>query len=353
MRAPGNLWTAPLCATEIDDPDGQGEEQKAQATNKQDVRTGPELLVDREGEVPQAAKQGATKSRDCDATGLLPERVAGAQPDAGEEAEERRRQCGQGAEQTLGIARPLVEMRGREDVPVEPRGQICVAIQNRDLARWRAVAGDRDEAHQEPVTDECGDGEPCLAAPPGAEDIERGDDEVADCYARKDSIEAHGVEVKKRKAVDDDAEEKEDDRAAKRVQKKRLAGSSAGEPGGGGEDGGDADEKEEGGEDEIGWREAVPLCVVEHPVGVAAIAVVVDEDHEADGKAAQEVEREQPVRLLLGELRLAPCGWFAHHAHCFISVASLGVWPQYRLERDATRAQLPVLPHRCRPEASR
>ena len=155
---------------------------------------------------------------------------------------------------------------------------------------WRAVSGNRNEAHQYPVADEYGDYERDLAAPPRAKDIERGDDEIADSDAREDSVEAHGVEMKVREAVDDDAEEKQDDRAAKGVEKERLARRSAGEPGSGGEDGGDTDQKEEGGEDEIGGSEAVPHCVFERPVGAAAVAVVVDEDHEADGEAAEEIE---------------------------------------------------------------
>src|ERR1017187_988604 len=288
-----------LCSMDVNDPDGEGQEQKAQATGEQDVGTGPELLIDGEGEVPESAEHNATETGDGDVAGLARERVAGAQPNAGEEAEERCRQRGDCAEEAFGVACPLVEMRGGEDVPVEPCGEICVAIQQWDLVRWRPVAGNWDEAHQEPVADECGDGERCLAAPLGAEDIERGDDEVADCDARKDTIEAHGVEVEEREAVDDDAEEKEDDRAAKGMEEERLAGGSVGEAGGSGEDGGDADEKEESGEDEIGGSKAIPLRVLERPVGGGA-AAVVDEDHEADGEAAQEIEREEAIWLRKG-----------------------------------------------------
>ena len=59
-----------------------------------------------------------------------------------------------------------------------------------------------------------------------------------------------------------------------------------------GEDDGGADEEEEVGEDEVGEGEAVPGGVVELSVGVGPVAGVVDEDHEGDGEAAEDVDGE-------------------------------------------------------------
>jgi len=163
-----------------------------------------------------------------------------------------------------------------------------------DVAAGHACAGDGNEAEERPIADEEGgddadeDGHTRFEFH-GGEENEAGA-EIAEGDAREDSVETHGVEMKVREAVDDDAEKKQDDRAAKGVEKERLARRSAGEPGSGGEDGGDTDQKEEGGEDEIGGSEAVPHCVFKRPVGAAAVAVVVDENHKADGEAAQEIE---------------------------------------------------------------
>ena len=67
---------------------------------------------------------------------------------------------------------------------------------------------------------------------------------------------------------------------------------SAGEAGLHGEDDGGADEEEEVGEDEVCEGEAVPGGVVELGVGVGPVAGVVDEDHEGDGEAAEDVDGE-------------------------------------------------------------
>ena len=61
------------------------------------------------------------------------------------------------------------------------------------------------------------------------------------------------------------------------------------------EDDGGADEEEEVGEDEVGEGEAVPGGVVELGVGVGPVAGVVDEDHEGDGEAAEDVDGEDAI----------------------------------------------------------
>ena len=55
------------------------------------------------------------------------------------------------------------------------------------------------------------------------------------------------------------------------------------------EDDGGADEEEEVGKDEIGKGEAVPFGVVELRVGVGPVAGIVDQNHEGDGDASQDI----------------------------------------------------------------
>ncbi len=160
--------------------------------------------------------------------------------------------------------------------------------------RGNTVAGDGNEAHEDPIADETGDGECGFVLPRGAVDVEDADEEVADGDAREDSIEAHGGEMEEGEAVDEEAEQKEDDGAADGVEDEGGFGVAFGEAGLRGEDGGDADEEEEGGEDEVGGGEAVPVGVLHGPVGLVA-AVVVDHDHEAEGEAAEDVDGEPAV----------------------------------------------------------
>ncbi len=58
-----------------------------------------------------------------------------------------------------GVAGALVEMRGGEDLTIEPGGEVGVAVEQRDGVGGDSVAGDGDEAHEDPVADEggCGD----------------------------------------------------------------------------------------------------------------------------------------------------------------------------------------------------
>src|SRR4029077_15048992 len=55
----------------------------------------------------------------------------------------------------------------------------------------------------------------------------------------------------------------------------------------------DADDKYEERKHEIGRRPAIPLGMLQRPIGVLPIAIFVDEDHQRDGKAAEYVERDE------------------------------------------------------------
>ena len=70
-----------------------------------------------------------------------------------------------------------------------------------------------------------------------------------------------------------------------------------------GESNGDTDDPQKGGEDRVSEGPAVPIGVLELPVGTRSTAVV-DEHHEEHGSAAKSVER--------GEAGGSGCGycWF-------------------------------------------
>ncbi len=58
------------------------------------------------------------------------------------------------------------------------------------------------------------------------------------------------------------------------------------------EDDGGANQEEEVGEDEVGESESIPGRVIELSVDVGPVAGIVDQDHEGDGEAAQDVDGE-------------------------------------------------------------
>jgi len=122
--------------------------------------------------------------------------------------------------------------------------------------------------------------------------IEQSDQKVADGDPLQDSIEAHVSEMKMRKAVDDDPEQEQNAGSLCRVQRQLGARGSPGQPCLIGEDNGSANDKQKGWEHKVGGRQTVPFGVFHlGPCGRAS--VVVDHDHEDDGDAAQNVERQQ------------------------------------------------------------
>ncbi len=98
---------------------------------------------------------------------------------------------------------------------------------------------------------------------------------------------------------------------------------SAGEAGLHGEDDGGSDEEEEVGKDEVREGEAVPGGVVELGVGVGPVAGVVDEDHEGDGEAAEDVDGEDTWWGRDG-LRWDCGGGLECYRHC-VHLRSVGV----------------------------
>ena len=102
---------------------------------------------------------------------------------------------------SLGVACALVKVGGGEDLTVEPCGEIGITVEQGDVMGGNAESRDRDEAHQDPVSGKRSDCERRFAAPTGADEIERGHDEIADGDTGEHSIKAHGMQMKVGKAV--------------------------------------------------------------------------------------------------------------------------------------------------------
>ena len=117
-----------------------------------------------------------------------------------------------------------------------------------------------------------------------------------------------------RKAVDDNAKQIENGGALHGVNCELGAGDAFSETRLIGENNGCADNEEKGGKDEIGCGKAIPLGVVHLSPRIPA-AVVVHHDHEGDGHAAQNIEREKSLHRAGSESRIvhfgqkSPIGW--------------------------------------------
>jgi len=172
--------------------------------------------------------------------------------------------------------------------------------------RGRAESGDRDVAHQDPVAGEKNDDGDDFAGGVAAPHIEESRTEITERDALQHSVDTERGEREVREAVDHQAECEKDEGAAQDAADQGGFGVSALETLREREDDGGADHEEEAGENEVGGRPAVPRGVAEGVVGGGA--VVVDHDHEGDGDAAGEVEREDARRRGGGWSGLRGCG---------------------------------------------
>jgi len=178
------------------------------------------------------------------------------------------------------------------DGTVKPSGEVSVLIEDGNVMGWRADARDGNEAHEDPVADEecCGDREQGAGAL-GNETDESGG-EVAEGDAGEDTVDAEVGVVEVGEGGEEHLDCEDEEGTTEDVEGEGLLRVSPRDAGLKGEDDGGADEKEEVWEDEVGEGEAVPRGVIELGVGVGPVAWVVDEDHEGDGEAAQDIDGE-------------------------------------------------------------
>ena len=100
------------------------------------------------------------------------------------------------------------------------------------------------------------------------------------------------------------AQEEQDRGPLQRVSGQLSARGAASQPRLKGKDDRSAHNKNKAGIDQIRGGDAVPLGVIHEAPGAGA-AIVVHHDHEGDSKAAQHVQREQP----LGRAPMRAMGW--------------------------------------------
>ena len=290
----------PLPAGHVHDPVGEPEERRGQAAGEQDEGRRPDALVDREEQprgrrlAPENAERGEREPAEEEAQRRRERLAPGPHPLPEEQAQERRGDRGQGGEDALGVPRlrhaPDV---GNEDDAVHLRREVRLHLQVR-----RVALGPGDLRHQGPVADEQTGGEHGLAARPQPA-LRRPGREVADADALQHPRPAHGedgeVRVEGHQEPQADQLQRAGERRARASQPPRERERHP-------------DHEQEEREDEVGGRPPVPGDVQERPVDVPPVAGVVDEDHRGDGRAAEDVERQEPSGARRSRGRCRPRG---------------------------------------------
>ena len=154
-----------------------------------------------------------------------------AEPEGCYRAEQSCRDCGDGAQEALGVAGVVVEATGvdgsledDDDVTVEPGCEVPVGVEDGHVVGGYAEAGDGNESHQRPVADEQADGDrEERAGSLGGETDETGD-EIAGCDPGEDSEDAEMGVVKVRVETEEEVENEDDGTAAEDVEGEFAAG---------------------------------------------------------------------------------------------------------------------------------
>ena len=125
----------------------------------QHIGAGPHLLVEREPDRPQISqRQAGRRARQPGPASLLFACRLRAQPQPGQQSEQRGAERGNIAQQSLGIARivrrPVFIEMARHQLPVNPRHNVLVLVEERNVAARHARSRHRNPAHQHPVANQ-------------------------------------------------------------------------------------------------------------------------------------------------------------------------------------------------------
>ena len=237
------------------------EQQETPAAGPEDEGARPEVLVDREGVVPQAADGEAEQAAEREAPGLAPGGdllVRLLEPESGEDAEQGGRDRRNRREEAFGVVDGPVQLAGDQQ-PVDVAGEVAL---DREVARGEARR--RSRRHDDVVSDEQAAQPPPEPAEPlrVVEEDELGE-HAGETDAPEHAAEAHLIEaLPLEPIVVDDPEEDEEQPAAYDLRDGRLAvGGSQPMPQREGR--GNAREEEEQGEDEVVGLETMPRDVLQ------------------------------------------------------------------------------------------
>ncbi len=195
---------------DFDEPIEKREKEETEAAAEEDEGTGPEIFVDGKPAIPDKAGDDAENANEQEGANFGEGGLGVAEPVAGEDAEERGGDGGDGVDDAFGIASAVVKM-AHEEFAIEPCGDVAVGVHERDVAAGKAEAGNGSEAEESPIAEEAnGDGDELTAA--GEVEFENGGDEVAESDALGDSFEAKRVEIEAvdGRSVDEEADGDED-----------------------------------------------------------------------------------------------------------------------------------------------
>src|SRR6266536_5710414 len=205
-----------LPSLHVHDPETKREAHGCQARHEEGVRGCPQVLVDREGDVPEEPKREADGPSSHEAGELGSPALPKTKPLSGEDPEKSRRNGRQAREQSLGVpAGVVLPSVGAQDRAVEVGREVAF-----DIQAPGAVARDRDEGHQRPVHREKHSGRR-EESPAANEEIDQRREEETDADPLKHARNPHlsAVEQEEGERIERETETENNRRAPQRVEK--------------------------------------------------------------------------------------------------------------------------------------
>ena len=158
------------------------------------------------------------------------------------------------------------------------------------------VSRRRNQLQRQPVTNEQRDGNRHLSSEPGIQKNDRRK-EVTDGDTLQDTGNLILCKSEIRKAIDKQADRENGEGALDDFRVEVPLAAASLETFSERERNGHADDEKKEWENEIGWRPAVPGCVLEWSINEFPCAGIVYQDHTGDRDAAKNVERHEAVAL--------------------------------------------------------
>src|SRR5713101_981509 len=281
----------PFVAFYINQPITQSEKLQRQAAGEENIRAGPERLVDWKPCVPRPAHAHAANARDENVRDLFDGRsFFAADQMTGENTEQRRRQRTHRAQEAFGIVNDslLPDVRTKN-----------FAIDNRCKTSFFAqvtnvIAGPVNVLHQNEIDNEKSKSDDRLRARPGFNENDRRE-EVTNRYALQHARNPNRREMKVRKAGEEFSEQEDNHRAIKNLEKEGLEFVTTLDALTKAERDRYADDEQKEWKDQVSWRPAIPFSVFQRPVDVRPRTGIVHQNHPDDRQAAKDVERNEAV----------------------------------------------------------
>src|SRR5579872_4535236 len=181
-----------------------------------------------------------------------------------------------------------------QQLAVEPRREIAIGIEQRNIVSRHSESGHWNETHQNPITDQAAH-DSYNPSPPIRPQSQNRSDDVADRNPLQHAINAPRRQVILiRKAIQKHSQSKERQTSPQDMTEKLLPRCSAFQSRTERKCHRHSDDKKKERKHQVSRSPSIPLSMLKRPIGVRLVARVVDQNHSSNRHPAKKIKRHQP-----------------------------------------------------------